>query len=302
MRIILAVTGGPSDGTKIVVGHGQTAQVGRTKWADYSIPGDPSMAEIHFAVLCDANGCRVHDLSNGKGIVCDGANVSESQLKDGDQFTAGETTFSVHVEGVLPTGAAPGDSTPEASPLEPEIETVARTQTADDYCQKFELSEDAQPLLQHDMEPQPFFDLLCEHELLPDAMRFLAFWLPKPAVVTWGCQCVRATLGDSLPPEQERPIERAEEWAADPSEENRRAAEAAAESTDSAELAGWVARAAFWSGGSLVAPELAPVPPDEGLTSQAVIGALLMAVSRGDPAKTAERYEAFLAKGKLLSP
>ena len=301
MRVVLEVTAGPSAGTKIVVGRGQTVQVGRTKWADHAIPGDESMADVHFAVLCDARGCRVHDLSGGKGVVVGETEVTESQLADGDRFTAGETTFSVHVEGELPSGAGTaGVAPPESGSAEAETETVVRAKTAADYCDRFDLSEEAQPLLGDEMEPQPFFDLLCEQEHFPDALRFLAFWLPKRAAVTWACQCVRATLGDPLPPEEERPIERAEQWAADPSEENRRAAEAEAEATDPAELAGWVARAAFWSGGSLVAPKLAPVPPDEGLTAQAVTGALLMAVGCGDPTKTADRYSEFLARGKAL--
>ena len=301
MRVVLEVTAGPSAGMQICVARGQTVQVGRTKWADHAIPGDESMADVHFAVLCDAHGCRVHDLSGGKGIVVGEAEVTESQLADGDQFTAGETTFSVHVEGELPLGAGTGGvSTPESASAEPEPESIVRAKTAANYCQQFELSEEARALLGDDMEPKPFLDLLCEKEFFPDAFRFLAFWLPKPAAVTWGCQCVRASLGAPLTPEQERPIKVAQQWVADPSEENRRAAEAAAEATDPAELAGWVARAAFWSGGSLAAPELASVPPDEGLTAQAITGALLMAVSCGDPTKTADRYREFLARGKTL--
>jgi predicted component of type VI protein secretion system len=301
VRIILEVTGGLSAGTKIVVGQGQTAQVGRTNWADYSFPGDESMADVHFAILCEANSCRLRDLSGGKGVVVDGAKVIESELSDGDQLTAGETTFLLRIEGQSPPATEAADDSPsESTSVDPEPESAIRPKTAGEIVQQFELSEEARALLDDGMEPLSFFDLLCEQELFPDAMRFLAFWLPKPTVVTWGCQCVRETLGDQLPPEQERPIDEAEKWAADPTEENRRAAETAAESVDPAEMTGWVARAAFWSGGSLVAPELAPVPPDEGLTAQAVTGALLMAASRGDPTKTADRYRAFLAKGKSL--
>ena len=303
MRIILEVTGGPSHGTKILVGQGQTVQVGRTKWADYAFPGDESMADVHFAVLSDANGCRLHDLSDGKGVVVDGVQVTEAELNDGCQFTAGETTFAVHIEGKLPPTLTATTAPPtESAAMETETDDVAKPVTAGDVCEKFELSDEARSLLESDKEPQPFFDLLCKHELFPDAIRFLAFWLPKPSVVTWGCQCVREISGDPLPPEQDNPIARAEEWAADPSEENRRAAEAAAEAVDPGNVAGWVARAAFWSEGSLVAPDQAPVPPDEKLTAQAVTGALLMAASRGDPTKTAQRYQVFLSKGKSLIP
>ena len=240
MRIILEVTGGPSDGTKIVVGQGQTAQVGRTNWADYSFPRDESMADVHFAVLCEANGCRVRDLSGGKGVIVGGAKTNESQLNDGDQFTAGETTFSAHIEGGIPlSDETSGATPPESLPAEIEPETAAKPVTAVDICEKFELSDEARTHLEDDQKPQSFFDLLCEQELFPDAIRFLAFWLPKPSVVTWGCQCVRETLGDPLPPEQEHPVAQAEKWAADPSEENRRAAEDAAESVRSGRI-GWM--------------------------------------------------------------
>jgi len=299
VRIILEVTDGPSQGMKIVVASGQTVQVGRTRWADYAIPDDEAMADVHFAVASAADGCRIRDLSDGRGIAVDGNNVAESVVRNGNQFTAGETNFAVHIEGQsLSVSGSEATADSETTANEPELGLVAVPNTAADVCGHFDLSDEAQVLLDDTMEPQAFLDRLCLEELFPDAVRFLAFWLPKPDCVAWGCRCMRTTLDDPLPGEQELPIQKAEAWAADPTEENRRAAEAAAEATDPSELAGWVARAAFWSGGSLVADEMAAVPPHESLTAQAITGALMMAVAQGDPAETTDRYRTFLAEGQ----
>jgi len=301
MQVILEATSGPSVGTKIVVRRGQTARVGRTKWADYSLPADESMADVHFEVQYDRQGCRIRDLSGDAGTLVNDAKVSEAALHTSDQITAGQTTFSVIVEGESPPASEPGDAPVDEAATPAVEEKEAAPQTAADYCGQFELSEEAQPLLREDMKPAEFLEVLAEHELFADAVRLLAHWLPKQAAVRWGCQCVRHVFGDELAPREKDALETAQQWATEPSEENRRAAEAAAEATGLNAPAGWVAMGAFWSGGSLAPPGLADVPPAEGLTAQAMTGALMMAAPHGDPSKTAERYREFLEQGKKLA-
>ena len=51
-----------------------------------------------------------------------------------------------------------------------------------------------------------------------------------------------------------REMKRAERWTADPNEQNRREAQAAAEKLEFGTAASWAAISAFWSGGSMAPP------------------------------------------------
>ncbi len=302
MQVILEATGGPAAGTKIVVRRGQVVRVGRTKWADCPIEADASMSDVHFAMQYDGPVCRLRDLSDGNTTV-NGVQSSQADLHTGDEITAGQTTFSVLVEGepvsvCAVVDAAMSETTDAAAAPE---EAAPKPQTAADYCRHLELSEEAQPLLTDQQAPAEFLDLLTQREFFPDAVRFLAFWLPKPAAVEWGCRAVQGVLGEQLSPQENDALQLAGKWANEPSEENRRAAGAAAEAADFSGPPSWVALGAFWSGGSLAPPDLPEVPPGEGLTAQAITGALMMAAPHGDPSKATDRYRGFLAAGKELA-
>ena len=67
IRVVLEVTTGPATGKKIVLTAGQALQVGRTEWADFSVPKDEQMSSVHFAVETDAGGCYVKDLGSTNG-------------------------------------------------------------------------------------------------------------------------------------------------------------------------------------------------------------------------------------------
>jgi len=301
MQVILEATGGPAAGTKIVVRRGQVVRVGRTKWADCTIEADTAMADVHFAVEYDGPICRLRDLSDGSTAV-DGVKSAEAELHTGVEVTAGQTTFSVVVEGEPVAVSRPAEATAEAATAAPAPqETAPKPQTAADYCQLLELSEEAQPLLTEQQTPVEFLDLLTQQELFPDAVRFLAFWLPKPAAVEWGCRAVQGVLGDQLSAQEKDALARAGKWAEEPNEENRRAAGDAAEATEFSGPPSWVALGAFWSGGSLAPPDLPEVPPGEGLTAQAITGALMMTAPHGDPLQAPDRYRGFLAAGKELA-
>ena len=61
--------------------------------------------------------------------------------------------------------------------------------------------------------------------------------------------------------------------------------------------AGCAAMAAFWSGGSLAAPDQPLVPPPENLTGTAVTGALIQAALLNQPEKFADTLRQFLNVG-----
>jgi len=290
MAITLTITVGPCTGTIILVPRGQVAHIGRTRWADHSLPADPKLADVHFIIDYQAANVRIRDASGGLGTRVNGEVVSELGLHSGDKVLAGQSTFSVMVEG---------EPLPPAS--EEESAEDDGRKTAEYYCRALALGEAAKKLLRPAQPPMEYFDSLVSAELYADAMRFLAFWLPKPVAVAWGVRCVEEVMGDNLTGKPKQALDSAARWAAQPDEPNRRAAEAAATATNYDGPASFLAAAAFWSGGSIVPPEMAEVPPAEGLTGQAIYASLLMTGPYNNPLKAADRYRAFLQSGRKLA-
>jgi predicted component of type VI protein secretion system len=295
MSLVLQATTGPVAGTKIVVARGQVLRVGRTKWADRSLSGDASLADVHFAIDFRSQHVLVQDLSGDRGTLLNGEKVAEAQIHTGDRIEAGQTTFSVLVQGEPPPAPDP------AAQAADETESPAKEKTARDYARKLDLGAEAMALLEDDQTPGEFLDLLIAQDLFAAALKFLAFWLPKPLAVAWGCDCLESVAADRLPPPHREAFSQARKWSVEPNEKNRRKAEAAAETANYDGPASFLAAAAFWSGGSLAPEGLAEVPPEESLTAQAVSAALLMAGTWGPPTQTANRYRAFLQGGKKLA-
>ena len=173
---------------KIVVPNGQVAHVGRTRWADHSIPGDATLAEIHFVIDFGAQHCHIRDRSGNLGTLLNGEKIADAQLHSGDQIAAGQSIFSVLVQGEpLPTKATVVDA------------SIPVVKSAHDYAQQLDLSPEAVALLDDRHRPGDYLNRLIQGELFADALRFLAFWLPKPIAVAWGCQCLETVAGDRLP-------------------------------------------------------------------------------------------------------
>jgi hypothetical protein len=169
--------------------------------------------------------------------------------------------------------------------------------TATDLCKAFALGDEAAPLLKPELTPRQFLDLLREKKLTLDAIRLLAHDLPKRDAVWWACQCARLVAADPPPPKAIAALDAAEKWCKDPNEGTRRATQPAAEAAALGTPAGCAALAAFFSGGSLGPPNVAPIPPGEFLTAKAASGAVLLAGVLSEPEKAADKYDQFLALG-----
>ncbi len=296
--VILRAVSGPGVGLQFFIRGGQNARIGRTEWADFSVPGDGAMSDVHFAIACGPRGGRLQALGPVATLV-NGTAVSETGLRTGDRVTAGATTFAVQVEGEAEE-PEPNAAEPTAGPQPPAAvaSEVGSGPTAGTYCRNLELSDDARPLLDPDMPPEQYLDRLVARELFPDALRFVAAWLPKPEAVRWACDCVQRLLGAQLTPGEQRAFAAAVDWAAEPSEEHRRRAEHAAEANQYNGPASWLALGAFWSGGSLAPPDLPAAPPPEGLTAQALAAALVLAAARADPRRINDLCRGFLQPGR----
>ncbi len=167
---------------------------------------------------------------------------------------------------------------------------------AADLAKPLPLSDAAKAVLAPAHTPRQFFGALAAHPpLAEDAIRFLAVALPKREAVGWALACVRAATPKPSP-EAARALAKVEGWVKEPSEANRRACEAAAEAAGFGTAPGCLAGAAFWSGGSLSAPHLPPVPPRDDLTATAVTAAILLAAV-GDPDRAPAHRAKFVALG-----
>ena len=160
-----------------------------------------------------------------------------------------------------------------------------------------ELGEESMALLRPELHPLEFVALLMEKALYPDAVRFIAHALPKREAVWWGWVCARRAAGDHPQPKIKASLEATEKWIAQPSEDNRRSAMAAAQKAELGTAAGCAGLAAFFSGGSLAPPEAPVVPPGEFLSAKAVSGAVIFAAVAKEPERAPEKFKSFVAQG-----
>src|ERR1051325_4686752 len=118
---------------------------------------------------------------------------------------------------------------------------------AADVARLFNASEPALAALDDRSLPSQFLRALVEKELHPDAIQLIAHYLPKRQAVWWACQCVKTTFGPKTTPQMKTALEAAEKWVAQPTEENRRAAQQAADLEESGSAAQVVGLAAAFS-------------------------------------------------------
>ncbi|MEJ7639474.1 MAG: hypothetical protein WKF75_16235 [Singulisphaera sp.] len=94
-------------------------------------------------------------------------------------------------------------------------------ESAVEVCGRFAPGEAAKGLLREDQTPRQFLDVLIENGEFPDAVRFLAYALPKREAVWWACLCARTASGPN-PPAPILAALRRRGVGSDPSEENAR--------------------------------------------------------------------------------
>ena len=134
-----------------------------------------------------------------------------------------------------------------------------------------------------------------------DAVKLVAHALPRREGVWWACMCARATMPAELPPTDRAALDAAEAWVRKPSDENRRAAFAAAEQARFGTPEAWAGVAAFWSGDSMAPVGQPAVPPAPHLAGLAITGAVTLASVRTDPARQPARLARFIASGRDIA-
>ncbi|MGH6990554.1 MAG: DUF6931 family protein [Stellaceae bacterium] len=168
---------------------------------------------------------------------------------------------------------------------------------ASELCDLVTISDEGLMLVRPDMAAAAFFDALGRKNLLLDAIRFLAAALPAREAVWWACVCAQETLPGDAAPALKAALVAAESWVYRPDEETRRAAKTAADAAGLHSAASWAAMAAFWSGGSIVAPETPAVEPHGRLLPAAAGGAVMLAGVQSEPQRADQHHRRFLAAG-----
>lgn len=307
MQLTLQITAGPHAGRKVLLRSGQIARIGRTEWADFSFPRDADLAEIHFAVQCQLHGARLRKLAADRPLSVNAKEVTEADLVAGDTIKAGQSAFVVAFDGQTATPAAGASSMATitgASFVASGAATAATREHAHDKDQQpaaleiadhLQLGDESRAVAATVKTGPELVAALEAKQMFAKAVRVQAQLLPKRLAVWWGVHCVGAACGETLARSDADAKDAAAAWVKEPNEKHRRACEAAANRTKFDGPGSWLAMAAFWSGGSLMAPEMNAVEPDEKLTGQAVSSSLMIAAVAGNPTKAKDRYRSFLA-------
>lgn len=175
----------------------------------------------------------------------------------------------------------------------------SKVATAGELVTQFVLSDAAQQLLIKEESVGGFLEKLVQVSLWSDALRLVAYALPKRQAVWWACLCIQASDA-SLVPKEHDALNAAKSWVIKEQEEVRRAAFIAAENAGLASASACAALAAFWSGGSM-APKDAPVVlPADYLCQHAVACAALIAVT-ARPEQSEHFYRQFIEIGMGIS-
>jgi hypothetical protein len=143
--------------------------------------------------------------------------------------------------------------------------------------------------------PVDFLGMLVTDRKLEEAVKFLAFALPRREAVWWACVCARMELAEPAPEPVLNALAAAETWVRKPTDEHRRAAMVAAQAAKFESPAAWAAVAAFWSSGSMAPPDLPEVPPAAHLMGVAVLGAVTLAAVLVSPELAEQKRERYLA-------
>lgn len=133
-----------------------------------------------------------------------------------------------------------------------------------------------------------------------EAVSFMAFALQPRHAVWWGHECLKATP-DLLTDQDSQMMALITTWVAEQDDDSRYAALDAAMTVDVHGPGVWLALAAGWSGGSMSARGLPPVPPPPSATGQALNAGLHSALARAPLDKRRRLLEHYVSMAEVLA-
>jgi eukaryotic-like serine/threonine-protein kinase len=99
MGIVLRVTSGPHTGQEFLVDNCETFTVGRSSRVQFPMVDDLALSREHFQVDNEPPLCHLIDLGSTNGTKVNGLRVGRALLRDGDEITAGDSTFLLRYVG-----------------------------------------------------------------------------------------------------------------------------------------------------------------------------------------------------------
>jgi len=148
-----------------------------------------------------------------------------------------------------------------------------------------------------DEAPIAFLKKLTAEPRFEDAVGVCAYLLPRREGVWWGCLSARTLLGE-ISPDDRAPLQAAETWVQQPTEENRRTALEIGTAADSNAPLTWLALAAGWSSGTFTST---PFPVPAYMTSRAVRVSLLISLREMDSDERPKRLQICIREGIRLA-
>ena len=299
MLVTLTVTDGPQANESIRLTPGKTVTVGRSSESDFPITNDSAISRKHFQLSCTRTECQVKDLGSRGGTFLNESQVDVSvRVRSADELMAGHTRLVVKIDAETERATMAMSYTDDADLPE---ELVAErdddgylTVGVAELAARAELEEDAQKLVGNVDSNGAAIELLKQEQRFVDMMRFVAQALPKREAVWWASQCVKQLMPE-LSDADQGVLEAAETWCADPTDDNRRAASAAANGGELGTPSAWVAMGAAWSCGSMAPADAPVVPPGPEISGKAISGAVMSAVVSHEPQKAESRHKQCLA-------
>lgn len=131
-------------------------------------------------------------------------------------------------------------------------------------------------------DPQSFFDDLRRSGRLEMAVTFVGHALPRYEAVAWAARLLSEQAARTpLIPRDRAALDGALRWVAEPNDENRRAADSAADAAGRRSAERLLGMAVSVSGGSMVPAGFEPVLPAPGLCGRLAASAVILAAHRG---------------------
>jgi hypothetical protein len=159
----------------------------------------------------------------------------------------------------------------------------------------------AAELLKPDLSSQAFFELLLQRDQLADARRILAHAMPKRRALWWGVLCVQDAYRSQPPADVAKLLQLVTQFVATPHEDARRACGEFGKRFAPNTIAGCLATAAQFSGGSVTPAGLPPVAPRPFVTGRLVGVCVYLASVMRDAALYKDYLRAYLSLGRSIA-
>lgn len=169
--------------------------------------------------------------------------------------------------------------------------------TAAEACARFNVKKEALALLGEGMKPEEFAAALMANKHYVTGIEFMAHTIPPREAIWWGCLCLQHACGDNLLPADKEACRAAVRWVGQPTEWNRAAVLAPAQTAGPASVAGGLAMAVYQTGENVAPPNLPPMAPQPFAPAKTVAAAIKLACTKADPVKIIETQRLFLELG-----